>query len=71
MLGFLVIRHILSTQMRLGYAFGGAFAEHYGKLLGGGESRVPPDSVEFNSKVTAPMYTCTENIGCTVTGDGQ
>lgn len=34
MLGFLVIRHILSTQMRLGFAFGGAFAEHHGKFRG-------------------------------------
>ena len=70
MLGFLVIRHILSTQMRLGFAFGGAFAEHHGKFRGK-KSRVPPDFVEFNAKVTAPMYSCTENIGCTVTGDSQ
>ena len=41
MLGFLVIRHILSTQMRLGFAFGGAFAEHHGKFRGK-KSRVPP-----------------------------
>ena len=70
MLGFLVIRHIFSVQMRVRFAFGWSFVEHNGKLLGK-KSRVPPYFVEFNSEVTALMYTCTENIAHTVTSDGQ